>query len=388
METFTTFEIRSFNAERVRKRLTRIQKAAHKMGKSFAFEVSDSYQKLVELRKVDPDSDSKQKVYRSFAKVTTQTDMVQIGGYEMVGVLEKVKKGVNFVFMTNNDHYDAAYASCSMSCEHCKTRRRRKQIFILHNEEKGETVKVGSTCLEDFTGHNPAGLLLLASRWEDLRQDIFYDDHEGGFYGTPHRDPLIFLAIVVEVIEKYGWLPRSKAGFGQKSTSEIAYERCFINYDKKPEEASVEKAVEILEWARNVDPGSSSYLHNLKVAAGLQEITSKEAGLVASMVAAYQRAQANERKREQNTSEWVGEVKERIEKSVTVEGIFSTTGFYGPTTIYRFIDKAGNNYTWFSSGAAWGVKVGDEVTIKGTVKKHETYKGVKQTVLTRCIDIT
>ena len=54
---------------------------------------------------------------------------------------------------------------------------------------------------------------------------------------------------------------------------------------------------------------------------------------------------------------------------------------YGTTFLYRFVDDAGNVFVWKASGA---YNVFDGVTIKGTVKDHSEYQGVKQTVLTRC----
>jgi hypothetical protein len=55
---------------------------------------------------------------------------------------------------------------------------------------------------------------------------------------------------------------------------------------------------------------------------------------------------------------------------------------WGTTWLYKFTDEAGNVFTWFASSP-----VNDEdkvLTIKDTVKKHEEYKGIKQTVMTRC----
>ncbi len=90
-----------------------------------------------------------------------------------------------------------------------------------------------------------------------------------------------------------------------------------------------------------------------------------------------------ERKIEGKASEYVGEVKERIEFEAEVTGVYGTEGFYGHTDIVKFKDVANNQFTWFASDYT-DLKRGDRMTIKGTVKKHEDYRDVKQTVLTRC----
>ncbi len=86
---------------------------------------------------------------------------------------------------------------------------------------------------------------------------------------------------------------------------------------------------------------------------------------------------------EGRASEYVGEVKERIEFEAEVTGVYGTEGFYGHTDIVKFKDAANNQFTWFASDYT-DLKRGDRMTIKGTVKKHEDYRDVKQTVLTRC----
>ncbi|MGA4842102.1 hypothetical protein [Streptomyces sp. G45] len=51
--------------------------------------------------------------------------------------------------------------------------------------------------------------------------------------------------------------------------------------------------------------------------------------------------------------------------------------------LVKFSDASGNVYVWFSSAAIVPDK-GDEVEVTGTVKKHDMYGEVAQTVLTRC----
>jgi hypothetical protein len=94
-----------------------------------------------------------------------------------------------------------------------------------------------------------------------------------------------------------------------------------------------------------------------------------------------------EREVEGRASEFVGEIKERIEFEAEVTGVYGTEGFYGHTDIVKFKDVDGNQFTWFASDYT-NLERGDRMTIKGTVKKHETYRDIKQTILTRCKYIT
>jgi len=89
------------------------------------------------------------------------------------------------------------------------------------------------------------------------------------------------------------------------------------------------------------------------------------------------------REAEGRASEYVGVVKERIEFEAEVIGVYGTEGFYGHTDIVKFKDMDGNLFTWFASDYT-DLERGDHVSIKGTIKKHEEYRGIKQTMLTRC----
>lgn len=57
-------------------------------------------------------------------------------------------------------------------------------------------------------------------------------------------------------------------------------------------------------------------------------------------------------------------------------------GQFGTFCIVRFRDDAGNVLTWFASGAFVPAR-GERGTFRFTVKKHETYRGEAQTLVTR-----
>jgi hypothetical protein len=82
-------------------------------------------------------------------------------------------------------------------------------------------------------------------------------------------------------------------------------------------------------------------------------------------------------------SKHVGRPKQRLTFSATVERKSWFEGNYGVTHIYKFRTTDGNALTWFASRDQ-DLAVGDAVTLTGTVKKHDDYRGEAQTVLTRC----
>jgi hypothetical protein len=73
---------------------------------------------------------------------------------------------------------------------------------------------------------------------------------------------------------------------------------------------------------------------------------------------------------------WTAKVKVAFTKDIHTH--------YGVTTLYGLEDEKGNQFRWFSSSRTTILDKGEVVEIVGTVKKHDEYQGVKQTVLTRC----
>ena len=83
-------------------------------------------------------------------------------------------------------------------------------------------------------------------------------------------------------------------------------------------------------------------------------------------------------------SEWVGEVGEKI-KDIKVQLIrkHTTETRYGLNTLYSFQTEEGNILNWWTT-TFQAVEINDWVTIKyATIKKLDTYKDVKNTIITR-----
>lgn len=86
----------------------------------------------------------------------------------------------------------------------------------------------------------------------------------------------------------------------------------------------------------------------------------------------------------QVTSIWVGEVGEKI-KDIKVQLVrkFTFETKYGISNCYHFQTEEGNVLVWFSS-TFQEFEQGEWLKIKYcTVKKHDTYNGIQQTIITR-----
>ena len=86
-----------------------------------------------------------------------------------------------------------------------------------------------------------------------------------------------------------------------------------------------------------------------------------------------------------STSEYIGEVGQRIEVQLTVKKAINLDGYYGASTMHIMEDESGNVFVWTTSAKSW--EEGSSRLVRGTIKEHRVYKNVKQTVLTRCAEV-
>jgi uncharacterized protein YeeX (DUF496 family) len=93
-----------------------------------------------------------------------------------------------------------------------------------------------------------------------------------------------------------------------------------------------------------------------------------------------------EEKKNIPVSKYIGEEGKRLQINVEVYNVINISRYFGNTKLHFMRDINGNELRWFSKGEKF-FKNGDKIEIKGTVKKHTEYKGVKQTILTRVLEI-
>ena len=81
---------------------------------------------------------------------------------------------------------------------------------------------------------------------------------------------------------------------------------------------------------------------------------------------------------------FLGELKERIRNiALTLTTVQLIDGNYGTTTLFIGRSESGHVVKWFAAGR-FDYEIGDVLALEAaTVKEHENYKGVDQTVITR-----
>jgi hypothetical protein len=159
------------------------------------------------------------------------------------------------------------------------------------------------------------------------------------------------------------------------------------HYMAHPTDEDKAMAEATLDWIREElasKPELNDYEHNLVVVGKSEYIEPRSLGLAVSAVSAYQRAKEMLARKEATAKQWansqhVGTIGQRMEFTLTVVTIRNFASDFGVS--YQHIMSDGQNqFLWYGSKE---LEVGKTFKFKATVKNHNEFNGVKQTILTR-----
>lgn len=380
--------IHESNIERLEKKLTTISNKCEKYGCAFTYEVIDEQFK-----------ENEEGIVSRYIEIEAE-GIAKVNDWVFVATIDFHENG-NIVRKCGNVEVEVPerYYTSEPVCEHCNTKRRRKDAYIVMNTTTGEFKQVGRSCLKDFTCGLSAELVAQYIAAFDTM--IEGEAVAAGWHAVKYFDTKEYLQYVVECINHFGFYGTqserptksrayeylmANAGmiYLEKHLQQLLGEMEEVNFKHDAVEAKevVEKA---LAWIAEQSE-DNNYIHNVKVLAQQQYITYKDLGFVASLISTYNKAMQIEMKRREqqkvdSNSEFVGNLGDRVTIEVqSVECVASWDTQFGTTFVYKMTDEQGNVYTWKTGKSVSNQKS----TIIGTVKEHKEFRGIKQTELTRC----
>jgi hypothetical protein len=302
-----------------------------------------------------------------------------------------------------------AYRTAGTACDHCRTDRRRNDTYVLRSDA-GDWKQVGRNCLADFLRtENPAGLAEWAEVIASLAGEIGAFEDEGFGAGSGRVSQYVptatLLTRVACCVRQDGWCSRTEAR-NAYIPKQASIDQALSWFDDKwvanqdsakreqytPSEHDLASATAAIAWAQEIAADvTNDYLWNIRVVAHREALPlfGRETGLAGSIIVAHQKHLERELntkyEREQyGDSQHFGIIGERAVYALTVIGLRQIESDWGCTTMIRFRDASGNVAVWFASNSPeWDLD--QTVTVKATVKKHEEYKGTKQTLLGRVV---
>lgn len=390
---WASYLIPAENFEKFAAKMGQLEKAAAKCGTPF------SWRRVPDVTRYCPHPFRKNQLLELVA-VEVNGEAPALGGWTLVGVLD-FELGPAIVREVPGEEVPAAFRDSGPVCDHCQKVRTRAETFVVRHED-GTFKRVGRQCLADFLGHEDPGAAALLATYLMRMADVGWADEwgGGGFDKAPEIDSLVgFLGVVAALSGAYGWVPRSavKDEIGKTSTSEDAWHirtctkgphacdccKALKADDMAPTEKQGAAVAAAVEWAKALSP-KNSYESNLQVISQVGVVTWRTAGLAASLLAAHRKVLEKAEAAKAVNNEWAGTVGKRETWTLRLLSQHEWESQFGVTTFYRFADDAGRTFVWAASRPQ-DLEIGATYAVKGTVKRHGEYKGVRETCLSRCV---
>jgi len=207
----------SFRLQALEVALNNLSKKATKLGCK-----SPSYKVLVE-RMVDVSEDKRFPELVAYSDVEISYEILAVvGGWKFLASIETVDRVDGVARNRVNgpglaDEVAKSYITVEQKCDHCGQDRKRNHTYIVQ-DVSGKTLQVGSSCLRDFLGVDPAAAV--AGMGFDLAiKSIGEDEETWGRKSAPRCWALVDVsAIALSLIARNGFVSAAQAECGMTKT--------------------------------------------------------------------------------------------------------------------------------------------------------------------------
>jgi hypothetical protein len=344
--------------------------------------------------------------------------------------------GSNAVHMMNptieiTDTTSLLYPKFKDTCDHCTgAKRGRLKTITIRHKDTGEIKTVGNSCLFEYTAIDPAlvesimqikasasggygggargnhdteniaDFAIKCALWvhnnkpykSGLGKTIFYhrDIGEASETGRSFDPKVIGFCDMAGHPPRYTCLhPLQGVGVGTCDWSNAV--DGVDSTSAQVDDVVIDLANEIIDYAHNLS-GSNSFEFNCRQIWKSGFVSAKTASMAGGLLASFlknraklhrQAVQAKKLESLENNRH-LGTVGEKHDfGTVVVDFVRTIDGYYGQTTLTKFLTEEGDLLVWFRSGNKTDLTQGQKIKLSGKVKKHDSYNGRKQTVLTR-----
>lgn len=350
---------------------------------------------------------------------------IKIGDWEAIAYIDHFERQyVQFDIDADYD-YDFESQIDNKNCEHCNTKRNRKKSFILKSVIDGSFKKVGSTCVKDFTGVDPTKF------FKAFRHILYTMKEFDGFeiFGEGRTQVTSDYRVfdinhiwtisnkVIDVDGEYiktewtevehpiyrGQFEKIRTNLGDATSDKV--KNILFKYDResdyfvKPTEVDEELVKGMREWLENMeirigtyeneDGGKEEFENEFDVKLkGYKErkrVRTFDIGFTAWIVDAYLKYVKS---LSEPISEYVGEVDEKVKIEATITLISVIYNEWGSSNLYKMVDSKGNVFSKFGTinirySIDKEIKEGSVLKMTAVVKKHNEFRGKKETLLGR-----
>ena len=372
------------------KKINHIANKCYKQGIPYTFLMSDPYDKVVEDHEGN-----------SFVISVTDIELdiqFKFNGWKALGLIQR-KDGITQCYLKTQELIQQ-YGNTDFHCDHCHKHVHRNSVIVLEHDN-GERKVVGTSCVKEFTCGLDGNLIaqfnefevILAKRNSELQillQGESLDDLPVSVFCEQNGSPIYnverVVSSAVRIINAYGFEPSNSLNATWK----------YIHDTYKETHESDPEAVRAIAWIKslsNDDFTKSSYLFNLRQIIDADYCTPRHFGLLASLIPSFRKEEAKRLQAERaSVSNHVGNIGDRLSLTLTYTKSISYDSQFGGGYFHFFTDTDGNVFKWSTNkgmcfrmnNRTYSLEQGATVKLTGTIKDHDDYRGMKQTIITRC----
>jgi hypothetical protein len=235
--------------------------------------------------------DQETRAETTYVDVTlTFTPVVMAGGYTLSAIADYTSTDTALVFdlaetgLTADD-FDPT------RCDYCGTARDRNRVFAVTAAD-GTMKFVGTTCVKDFLGVDPAGLLYVADAFASVFDD---DDGYSGCTSAMMVPPIDFITYAQAVISVGGYVKTSDPGCTRDVVLDFIYQPTDADFEDclaaLNDPATGAFAADAIAWAaaKVPDDTTSDFDRNMYAVATSEMLGRKAFGIAAYLPVAYGR---------------------------------------------------------------------------------------------------
>ena len=401
------YYIHEANIDKLEKKLQTIQKKCDK------YQLHFNYERVGEDIQEAEDRDGN-KYYTKYIIVDVEGSVTH-GDWRFAATIDHHEKGNIIRAYDTELEIPERYKTCGPTCEHCNKIRSRKDTYLVYNDATHEFKQLGKNCMNEYTnGLDAEQVAAFCHLYEELEDGYSY----GGSSYTRYIDVEKTLRYAFECFRHFGYekayndeyqtwnktSTRERVSdymaffehtrrLGSSERERIENEIAEVHFNPESEYA-VNSTEEAMKWIATQDDPNNRYLFSLYIICSEKYQEYRNFGMLVSLPVAYDRylkdiAYQEKKKAERAAdprmnSQYVGEEGDRIQFACkTFDFIKSFDSDFGMSHLYQFTDENDNVFIWYSSNYIDLDQV-EVKSIKGTVKRHAEFNGMKQTTLTRC----
>lgn len=378
------YEILTELIDELEKKLKPIKKKCAKYGCDFKYEKVEEINKPIKGK------------YYNFTVVEVEGN-AKIDNYELVGIIEQSDNG-NIVNAFNNCEVPKRFWTTENYCEHCNSKRNRKNLFIIRNTETNEYKQLGKSCVKLYTnGIDAEHFAQILHCYDILKKynDMYFEDYIDTYNAIASYKVDDVLNLAIMLIDEIGYMntndeisTKSLIKYGLRDIKLMNKEinkKAIIEFTKA--DIDVDRSTKInniKEYYMNMK-ADTEYIHNIQVLLSNEYIREDKIGYIAYLPKGYDKYIEQVKKQKalcDVDSIYYGDISKRY-KQVDVKQIKDIATYsndYGIVTVYQIVID--NSILIWKTNKH--IELNDINKIDFTVKEHRIYKGINQTIVTRC----